>query len=89
MLPFEERDPLLPTTLSKSAQATSYFFRPDTPSQRSLMDIPPPPKPSCLTVILMGCCPCVVGEACSAEKKQEYKRAPKSISVVISVIQVS
>ena len=86
---FEEHDPLLPTTPTKQKQTTAYFFKPETPSQRSLMDIPPPPKPSCPTVIMMGCCPCAVGDPCSAEKKQEYKKVPKSISIVISLLQVS
>eukprot|EP01095_Lingulamoeba_sp_RSL-Kostka_P013428 TRINITY_DN5575_c0_g1_i1.p1 TRINITY_DN5575_c0_g1~~TRINITY_DN5575_c0_g1_i1.p1 ORF type:complete len:122 (+),score=38.64 TRINITY_DN5575_c0_g1_i1:79-444(+) len=69
-------------------QQTFYYFAPDTPSQRALMDVDLPSRPKPIMCLIMTFIPCFVGNPCSSEKKEEYKQATKTLCLFISIVQV-
>jgi hypothetical protein len=71
-----------------SEKSDFFYFPPDTPSQRSLMDYEAPPRANICEIGAMCMCPCCVGDPCTVEKKIEYKRAPRTIIFFLSFLQV-
>ena len=65
-----------------------FFFMPNSPSQRSLMDIQLPDSPTFARVLLMAFFPCFVAPICSPEKKQEFWRVPRTVTFLMCLIQV-
>ena len=66
-----------------------FFFAPDTPSQRSLMDVKLPDRPNICRIAIMACLPCLDFPLCTEEKKQEFKKVPRSLILIVSLAQVS
>lgn len=75
-------------SVPKEKKEDVFYFAPNTPSQRSLMDVELPDTPSLFTILIMACCPCFLLPMCSAEKKQEFKKAPRTVTFFLCVIQV-
>ena len=65
-----------------------FFFMPNSPSQRSLMDIQLPDSPTFARVLLMAFFPCFVAPICSPEKRQEFWRVPRTVTFLMCLIQV-
>jgi len=65
-----------------------FFFMPNSPSQRSLMDIQLPDSPTFARVLLMAFFPCFVAPICSPEKRQEFWRVPRTVTFLMCLIQI-
>ena len=87
-VPLVDENRILPT---QYFHRQFFYFPPDTShfiqEQDQVREILPS-TPGVLIICGMGCCPCLTGEPCSDEKKQEYKNVPKTIVFMLSVAQV-
>ena len=53
------------------------------------MDIELPERPPIWRILVMACLPCLLPPLCTSERKQEYRKTPRSAIFILSLVQVS